>query len=226
MSSNDRSTGIERDLTRALDDLHVALQNASEATAAIKALVPRFAATGTLFDEIEALIRTGRQNIGAGDVAPGGLARPTLVVPEQSASRPSPVLQPSASFSTFEAGSDGWAPVVDAPAPAETPTASEAPAATEAPHTETAPDDLRCFRLEFACQTGPLDLRTVDDAVSEHPAVRDVALLDYDGHRATLKVWITSDASPSDVQDALKERAANLFSADQDVSIVAQEDAA
>ena len=66
----------------------------------------------------------------------------------------------------------------------------------------------------------------MDDAVSEHPAVRDVALLDYDGHRATLKVWIGPEASPSDVQDALKERASSLFSAEQDVTIVALEDAA
>ena len=223
MSTNDRPTGIDRELTWALQELHAALQRATEATASIKGLVPRLAATGSLFDEIEALVRAGRQHIGAADAAAepvSAITRPTLVVP--SAPRPAPVLQPSGSFTTPEYGSDGPAPATETPVPAETPPGEE-PAREEA-----APPsgDLHCFRLEFESQPGPLDLRTVDDAVSEHPAVRDVALLDYDGHRATLKVWISRDASPSDVQDALKARAASLFAADQDVTIVALEDAA
>ena len=228
MSTNDRPTGIDRELTWALDDLHAALQRATEATATIKGLVPRLAATGSLFDEIEALVRAGRQHIGVVDAATeaGGTAtnvtRPTLVVPSYTAPRPAPVLQPSGSFTTPETGSDGWAPVLDTSAPAETPSADE-PAQEEA---ATPAGDLHCFRLEFESQPGPLDLRTVDDAVSEHPAVRDVALLDYDGHRATLKVWISPDASPSDVQDSLKARAATLFATDQEVTIVALEDAA
>ncbi|TAK59739.1 MAG: hypothetical protein EPO22_09845 [Dehalococcoidia bacterium] len=223
MSTNDRPTGIDRELTWALDELHAALQRATEATATIKGLVPRLAATGSLFDEIEALVRAGRQHIGVGDAsAEAGVTRPTLVVP--SAPRPAPVLQPSGSFTTPEGGSDSWAPVLDTPAPAPAETSpEEEPVQEEA----AAPSvELHCFRLEFESQPGPLDLRTVDDAVSEHPAVRDVALLDYDGHRATLKVWISPDASPSDVQDALKARAASLFSAEQDVTIVALEDAA
>ncbi len=66
----------------------------------------------------------------------------------------------------------------------------------------------------------------MDDAVSEHPAVRDVALLDYDGRKATLKVWIDGSASSSDVQSTLVERSAQLFGAGNDVTIVALEDAA
>jgi len=220
MTTNDRPTGIERELSWALDELHAALQRAGEATATIKGLVPRLAATGSLFDEIEALVRAGRQHIGTGEQA-AGVTRPTLVVP--SAPRQAPVLQPQAGHPTAETASESWSPVIETPAPVETP----APAETMAQEEAAAPSgDLHCFRLEFESQPGPLDLRTVDDAVSEHPAVRDVALLDYDGHRATLKVWISADASPSDVQDALKARAAGLFSADQEVSIVALEDAA
>ena len=225
MSTNDRPTGIDRELAWALDDLHAALQRATEATAIIKGLVPRLAATGSLFDEIEALVRAGRQHIGVGDPAgesATNVTRPTLVVPSYTAPRPAPVLQASASFTTPEVGSDGGAPVLEAPPPAET----VAPAGTPQDATPAAPENLHCFRLEFESQPGPLDLRTVDDAVSEHPAVRDVALLDYDGHRATLKVWIISDASPSDVQDSLKARATSLFAPDQDVTIVALEDAA
>ena len=226
MPSNDQPTGLDRELTSALDDLHAALQRATEATAAIKGLVPRLAATGSLFDEIEALVRSGRQHIGAADSAPektpAAFTRPTLVVPSPAAQRPAPVLQPSASFTTPEAPArDNWSPVL-AQAPAPLQQGDETPE----PAPPAADGDLLCFRLEFESQPGPLDLRTVDDAVSEHPAVRDVALLDYDGRRATLKVWITSAASPSDVQDALKERAAQLFAPGQDVTIVALEDAA
>jgi hypothetical protein len=218
MTTNDRPTGIDRELAGALDELQTALQQASEAAAALKGLVPRLAATGSLFDEIEALVRTGRQRIGAGDPSTemaSAVTRPTLVVP--SGPRPAPVLSTSPERATSEATGG------DESTPPATPTAE-----TRAPEEGMSPQtaELRCFRLEFECQPGPLDLRTVDDAVSEHPAVRDVALLDYDGRRASLKVWISPDASPSDVQEALKERASSLFSAEQDVTIVALEDAA
>jgi len=86
--------------------------------------------------------------------------------------------------------------------------------------------DITCFRLEFQSNGGPLDLRAVDDAVSEHPAVRDVALIDYDGRNATLKVWIVNTVSPAEVQQALSERASQIFADGSDVTIVALEDAA
>jgi hypothetical protein len=86
--------------------------------------------------------------------------------------------------------------------------------------------ELLCFRLEFESRGGPLDLRAVDDAVGEHPAVRDVALLDYDGRKATLKVWIIDSASPTDVQESLTVRASQIFPDGADVTIQALEDAA
>ncbi|MBI5284094.1 MAG: hypothetical protein HY874_03285 [Chloroflexi bacterium] len=225
MPSNDLTIDLERELTHALDELHDALQRASQATSNLKVLVPRLAATGALFDEIEALVHAGRHQIGAaGDERPQwSYPRPTLVVPGASAQRP-PVLQPSASFTTPDSAAardieNSWSPVLEpAPQQADDEYAAAQPGASD--------ETLHCFRLEFESQPGPLDLRTVDDAVSEHPEVRDVALLDYDGRRATLKVWITGAASPSDVQDALKDRASTLFAPDQDVTIVALEDAA
>ena len=231
MATNDQPTGLDRELTWALDDLHAALKRATEATATIKGLLPRLAATGSLFDEIEALVRAGRQQIGAGEAgtesasgALASIARPTIVAPNHAAPRPAPVLEPSASLTTPAAKRiDRWPVGGTAAAPRAAPAAGAALATEQPP---VAVEDLHCFRLEFESQPGPLDLRTVDDAVSEHPAVRDVALLDYDGHRATLKVWIGRDASPADVQESLKERAGNLFAADQDVTIVALEDAA
>ena len=50
---------------------------------------------------------------------------------------------------------------------------------------------------------GSLDLKAVDSSVNENPAVVDVALLDYDGRQATLKLWINQSADPVGVRDAL-----------------------
>lgn len=212
MARNEQTNDLERDLKQALDELDGALGRAAEATRTIRGMLPRLAAAGSLFDEIEALVRTGRERIGVGLAAPeAAYARPTLLVPSPSAPRP--------------------APVIPTPAPAREEQDSPevvASAETSAPAPEAGPREaeLASFRLEFESTPGPLDLRTVDDAVSEHPAVRDVALLDYDGRRATLKVWITDEASPADVQEALKERAAQLFGTAHDVTIVALEDVA
>src|SRR3974377_466822 len=91
MTSNDRPTGIERELTGALDELHAALERASEATATIKGLVPRLAETGSLFDEIEALVRAGRQRIGAEPGGGAGVTRPTPVVAGAPGPAPGPL---------------------------------------------------------------------------------------------------------------------------------------
>lgn len=219
MSRTESSNDLERELRQALDDLHAALQRASEATSAIQSLLPRLAAAGSLFDEIESLIRAGRERIGAGAGTPEKTyTRPTLVIPRPSTPRAAPVLPPSNAF--IAAAETQPEPEVSAPEPpqVETPTPFPLEAGSEG--------GLVSFRLEFESNPGPLDLRAVDDAVSEHPAVRDVALLDYDGRRATLKVWITDTASPAEVQQALKERAANLFGGAQGMTIVALEDAA
>ena len=217
MASDDIRIGLESELSKAVEDLHTALQRAADATASIKALLPKVGAIGSLFDELDAVIRSGRQQIGPVTGAqPAAYTRPTLVAPS-AAARPAPFVTP---------------PPDGASEPA-TPESAEAAAATAIIEPET-PESTRraealgltCFRLEFESRPGPLDLRTVDDAVSEHPAVRDVALLDYDGRKATLKVWIDGSASSSDVQSTLVERSAQLFGAGNDVTIVALEDAA
>jgi hypothetical protein len=205
MPPTESTNDLQRELSEALDELQSALHRASDATGAIKGLLPRLAAAGALFDEIETLIRAGRERIGVGGdpAATAQYVRPTLVVPTPPAARPAPVLQPSSTFAT---------PATPEEAPAPLPGAQEPGVAS--------------FRLEFDSQNGPLDLRTVDDAVGEHPAVRDVALLDYDGRRATLKVWIVETASPAEVQEALQARAEQLFGPANEVTIVALEDAA
>ena len=208
MAGNDTSNGLARELTQAIDELETALHRTTEAAARIRELVPRVAAFSSLLDELEGVILSRRQELGdIGAEQPVSYSRPTLVVPNSTAHAPT-----------------AWAPKAAVP-PTEQPW--ETPATAEPPETQQAGDEtLTSFRLEFYSQPGPLDLRAVDEAVGEHPAVRDVALLDYDGRRATLKVWIEASASPADVQASLQERAQQLFGTENDVSIAALEDAA
>ncbi|HEU5321023.1 MAG TPA: hypothetical protein VFX28_09480 [Methylomirabilota bacterium] len=213
MTAQHQATGIQRELDDAVTDLNAALQRAAEAAAAIGALARRVSAIGALFDELEAVVRSGRQQIGLGDIltAPerqASVTRPTLVVPGAAPAGWAPEPQPSA-----EPGAPETAPAAIEPAPGP----AFAPA--------TPAEQRMSFRLTFESQQGPLDLRVVDEAVGEHPAVRDVALLDYDGRRATLKVWIDAGVSPETVQDELRERAPAIF-VDGDVTIVALEDVA
>lgn len=253
MPTTDTNSGIARELGEAIDELHVALQHASDATAKVRALVPRIGTLGTLFDDIEAVLKSGRQQFGAeSHVAqtPAQFPRPTLVPPapavaperapapapapapaEQPQLRvdappsPPPASKPKASTASAKKASIESAVATAEYEPLPTPAISDPQPAIVEP-AENRVEELICFRLEFESRPGPLDLRTVDDAVSEHPAVRDVALLDYDGRKATLKVWITSLASPADVQQSLSDRAGKIFASGNDVTIVALEDVA
>lgn len=212
MPTNDTNIGLAGDLTDAIDKLQTALQTASDATATIRTLVPRVAATSSLFDELEAVIRSGRGQLGAPPAQDQPVAiypRPTLVAPN----------------GTHEPAREPWGEPSqshESSAPSAVAIATEPSPAAKTNATES----LTCFRLEFESTPGPLDLRTVDDAVSEHPDVRDVALLDYDGHKATLKVWIVATAKPEQVQESLTERATQLFGTSNEVSVVALEDVA
>ncbi|MEK7693716.1 MAG: hypothetical protein AAB349_05935, partial [Chloroflexota bacterium] len=82
MASDDIRIGLESELSKAVEDLHTALQRAADATASIKALLPKVGAIGSLFDELDAVIRSGRQQIGPVTGAqPAAYTRPTLVAP-------------------------------------------------------------------------------------------------------------------------------------------------
>ena len=213
MAKKPTAAGLTGELAEAFDELQQALDRAQHAAASLRDVLPRIGAIGSVFEEIEAVIESGRRQIGADPLAAASsYSRPTLVVPEQSLQRPpqpwSPEEGHDPSINGAHADSDTFA---DA-APAQPPGGPN--------------DGLTCFRLEFDSQPGPLDLRTVDDAVSEHPAVRDVALIDYDGRRATLKVWIEPTSTPAQIQQALLDRAPDLFDVSNSVTIVALEDVA
>jgi hypothetical protein len=174
------------------------LQRAHDATANLQRIVPRVTQIGSLFDELASVINAGRQQLG---IESGGtFSRPTLVVP----STPAPELK----------SDDPWTSLAES-------------FGTQGEETRGAgSSSLVCLRLEFESKPGPLDLRSVDDAVGEHPAVRDVALLDYDGRKATLKVWVEKDTYASDIQASLAEKATALFGPENEVSVTAHEEAA
>ena len=200
MATNDIKTALAQDLGEATDELQIALQRASDAASRIKGLIPRVSAVNALLDEIESVIQSGRQQMGTRAALPETFARPTLVASTDTT-------VPEAGGLQRETSPQGDQPASD-------------------PQPQSTSGELICFRLEFESRGGPLDLRTVDDAVGEHPAVRDVALIDYDGRKATLKVWIIDTASPAEVQEALTQRASEIFADSQDITIIALEDAA
>lgn len=220
MPDAQHATGLEQELKQAFDGLHDALQRASEATAALSALAPRVRAISEVFDQIEAAVHEGRRQIAGASAAIGGthehppaVTRPTLVVPTDGSRR-----EPASMAPAPQAWPDPPAEDEEATRPPATPTPLQDAIAQ--------PGDLVSFRLEFESRSGPLDLRAVDDAISEHPAVRDIALLDYDGHKATLKVWIEGSASPAVVHTAIRDQVQTLFPPEDDVTVVALEDAA
>lgn len=239
--------GLEQELQQAFDGLHEALGRATEATAALSALAARVRAISSVFDQIEAAVQEGRSQLAGasaaiheGQVARAPITRPTLVVPAAPVA-PEPVAAPApVPFATpawDEAAAQASAPEPlpqQEPAPepetaaAPEPEALPEPVAT-APVPQISPErheELVSFRLEFESRPGALDLRAVDDAISEHPAVRDIALLDYDGHRATLKVWVSGGTSPLEVQQTLRDQVLQRFPGGNDVTVIALEDAA
>jgi hypothetical protein len=85
--------------------------------------------------------------------------------------------------------------------------------------TESATASQYCLRLRVGSKVGSLDLKAVDNAVNEQAAVSDVALIDYDGRQATLRVWVTGTESRESVQTALYQSLRSRLG-DEDVADV------
>jgi hypothetical protein len=224
MSSSDH-TSLDSELTRAIDDLESALDHAADAAAELRRLVPKVAAIDAMLDELDSALHAGRQRLVDGSADPSSTGRAHQQPANGVPSRPLP--RPFAAPVEPAASTDPWSQVATT-LQADAPLSALGPASDGEVAPPVHPDaaGLVCFRLEFESRPGPLDLRTVDDAVSEHPAVQDVALLDYDGKHASLKVWIDSTATPATVQEMLLARASEIFGSDNDVTVVALEDAA
>lgn len=78
-----------------------------------------------------------------------------------------------------------------------------------------------CLRLHISSKAGALDLKAVDNAVNEQQAVTDVALIDYDGRQATLRVWISgtgdAEAARKALGESLRSRLGDADAADIDI---------
>jgi hypothetical protein len=210
-TENAPHTGLERDLTQAIDELEQSLEQAAAAAGRLRAALPRIAASSTLLDQLEEIVRSGREQLGAAPARQPAAPAPSPFPSQRAEAPPPPIVEQAA------------------PPPPPTPiTQAAAPpvAETPAPATGAADAGTVTFRLQFQSRPGPLDLRAVDEAVSEHPDVRDVALLDYDGHRATLKVWADASADIGSVQDAITARARELFASTEEFSVEPVDEAA
>jgi hypothetical protein len=175
-----------RDFDATLNALDTALNDATRAVASIRAFVPQISALAQVVTTIESAVSQARENM---DFGPQPAAPPP-------AYQPAP---PPATAATLRAVEP--TPQADAPTREET----IAPATTGS----------QCLRLQVIKTSGPLDLKAVDTAVNEHPEIVDLALLDYDGRQATLKVWVSgpvdrqafSDSLTKDLRDRIGEGA-------------------
>ena len=95
----------------------------------------------------------------------------------------------------------------------------EPPPSVEDDGTETDVRVSHCLRLDVSTRASSLDLKAVDGSVNDISAVVDVALLDYDGRHATLKIWIETSADPNAVREALLESLQRHLADDEDAEV-------
>ena len=186
------------DVTNELDDaiatLDAALLQAGRSVAIIRSSMAQFASLAEKAREMETAMARAREQLSLSwaatqPVAPTTPLRP--VPPTQSYEQepePAPEIEPQDQFETYPS------PATEQELPQDEPV-DEAP--------EPSSGESRCLRLTVSSKAGSLDLKAVDGSVNENPAVVDVALLDYDGRRATLKLWVNENADPNGVRDAL-----------------------
>lgn len=189
------------ELEDALNHLESSLVDAGRSVAVVRRNVAQLASLAEAVQEMEQTISRARQGLG---LAAEALApQPLRPVPApEPAYEPAPAPEAAYSQQPIEEPQPVEEPQPDyAPQPiAEEPPAAEA---FEEPMPEAEGQTSHCLRLGVASKIGSLDLKAVDGSVNENPAVVDVALLDYDGRKATLKLWINGAADPVGVRDAL-----------------------
>jgi hypothetical protein len=177
---NINTSNFIHDFESTLGSLDSALTDAVRAVSAIRAFVPQISALAQVVVTIESAVTQARQNM---DVVP-------TAAPVHAFVPPAPVAAPMAPPAALRTV-DPTPQVETTPEPQET---RKAPTAAS-----------ECLRLQVTKTNGTLDLKTVDNAVNEHPEIVDLALLDYDGRQATLKVWVSGSIDRQALQDALTE---------------------
>lgn len=238
---------LASELEAALGALNSALAEAGRSVATIRSNISQIGYLAEMVREMEAAMALARQNLSIRLASPSQAASPTprpapsdeiaAVLSEPEAQREEPATtimeqkpetsEAPAPPSGPEAGVDQTAapaagPETETTDPVAAPLASETtnlepePAAPE-------PDTIRPIshrlRISVGSKAGSLDLKAVDGAVNENPAVVDVALLDYDGRHATLKLWISGAADPQAVQELLLASLRRRLGDEQDVEV-------
>lgn len=169
-----------REFESTLGALDTALTDAGRAVSAIRAFVPQISALAQVVVTIESAVTQARLNVDAAAIAtPATYASPAQAM--------APAAPQAAPLRTVE------------PTP-QVRTALEPQEEKRTPATAS-----QCLRLQVTKTSGPLDLKTVDSAVNEHPEIVDLALLDYDGRQATLKVWVSGSTDRQELQQSLTE---------------------
>jgi hypothetical protein len=172
---------VAAELASALASLDDAIAQAGQSALVMRSSLAQVAALAEKVRSLESAIALARESLNV-PTAGGGPAQPALrAVP---AAQP-PLAHDAPPEAPEDESQDAWEP---APAPQAL---------------EPVGEPSHCLRLGVASKSGSLDLKAVDGSVNENPAVVDVALLDYDGRRATLKLWINQAADPAGVRDAL-----------------------
>ena len=199
------SDGSSTALEAALTGLDRALAEASSAVATIRNAISQV----TALEEKARNLETRARELEAAMMR----ARESLSIPLSASSEaaPSPHLRPVPPWETSEEPAQPQADITETVAPVYEPEAESSqpaeveaePAEPAAVSSEASQPTSHCLRLDVSKKVGSLDLKVVDGSVNESPAVTDVALLDYDGRHATLKLWISEAEDPDAVRTTL-----------------------
>ncbi len=214
-------SSIKTELDQALSTLDIALLEAGRSVATVREQVAHVMKIAERSREMEAAMARAREQLAV-SFENGGASPPLRAVPSIGPTDEiqAPVMEPAAT--PDQDSGDAEPATARGPEPKE---AKEAKKGNTFPAPVPNAETSRCLRLAVSSKSGNLDLKEVDSSVNENPAVIDVALLDYDGRQATLKLWINETADPKGVRDALLSSLRNhLGKKDTELSIELEED--
>ncbi len=231
---------LASELEAALTALDSALAEASRSVATIRGNISQLGYLADMVREMEAAMALARQNLSIRLASPPQTASPTprpapsdgpdlrrdepaAAITEQkpeTSEAPAPPTETEVTVEQTAAPAPG--PETEATEPVAAPFASETNNLEPGPPTperDTIRPISHRLRISVGSKTGSLDLKAVDGALNENPAVVDVALLDYDGRHATLKLWISGAADPQGVQEKLLASLRRRLGDEQDVEV-------
>jgi hypothetical protein len=195
MAGNNNSSDVSQlktEIEEALSSLDHALLDAGRSVSTVRDNMTRVLELAANARDMEAAIISAREQLAL-TFASGNSAPPLRAVPTQDDhDEDEPVAEPDLE-PVQEPEDDASSENADEQEEDEQPEPAMEPASTA----------TRCLRLKVSKKSGSLDLKDVDGSVNENSAVMDVALLDYDGRKATLKLWVNERADPNGVKEAL-----------------------